>query len=101
MMTLTEEEIGHLIRAGELSPSDLKKSEPDPPDPEDTTIKDGIAEIVKALKELRPKPMKDPLPYPTPQVTVQVPKHGTWSATVTERDKNGYIKRVAFTEVGA
>ena len=67
---------------------------------EDTVIKDGIKAIVAAIGSIKlTSATKEHTPCPAPQVTVNVPKRGSWSATVAERDKDGFIKRVEFREV--
>ena len=97
---LTEDEIGYLMRQGELGSQDLADTKPDEPEPEDTTIKDGIADLVAAIKGI-PKPEK--VSIPAPQVTVNVPKRSPIDliVRVLTRDKGGNIETVAFKEVGA
>ena len=106
MKTFTEEEIAALAKSGKISQKDYLKllltakqavAAPPPPEPDKLV---GIQEAL-ALIASKIEPAKECLPSPPPQVTVNVPKHGTWTATVTKRDRYGYIESVAFKEVGA
>ena len=95
MRTLDEAEIGRLIREGRVSLDDLEPE--DTPEPEDTMLKDGIASIVSAIKGIEMPKIEKP---DAPKITVNVPKR-EWrnlTMTVTDRDKNGYIKTVAIQE---
>ena len=106
MRPLDELEYWKMHRMGKVTSSD-EADEPD--DAGDTALLDavtalskqagmGIAELSKALAAIADK-LATPAPTPAaPKVTVNIPKRGTWTATVAERDKDGMIKRVTFAE---
>jgi hypothetical protein len=94
---ITEQELEYLVNAGLVSATELKESDEDP----DTTVRDGIAAIVAAIGAIKfPDPVAMPaMPkHPAPIVNVTIPKRGTWTATVVERDRDGYIRKVTFKE---
>ena len=110
MKTFTEEEIASLAKSGKISQKDYMKLLLTAKAAVDTVSvspanaeADALASIRDILATIAGKiePPSLPLPTPPPQVTVTLPKRGNWTATVTERDKNGFIKRVSFAEVGA
>jgi hypothetical protein len=113
MKTFTEEEISALAKSGKISQKDYLKLlftakqavAPEPPKEEDGDAKErdilsGIRDNLRLIAG-KIEPAKESLPTPPPQVTVNVPKHGTWTATVTKRDRYGYIETVSFKEVSA
>ena len=108
MKTFTDEEIQALAKDKRISGKDYtahifaakQAVEQAVPKAQKENVMAGIREALLAIAA-KIEPAKDPLPSPPPQVTVNLPTRGTWTATVTERDKNGFIKRVSFAEVGA
>ena len=108
MKTFTDSQIQALAKDKRISGKDYtalmlaaqKAVEEAVPAPQQADILAGIKEALLAIAA-KIEPAKDSLPCPAPQVTVNLPTRGTWTATVTERDKNGFIKRVSFAEVGA
>jgi len=97
-IALTEEEIGYLIRNGELGADDLAGSAADIPD---TTVKDGIAALVAAIGAIQMPQMPAMPKHPAPVVTVNVPKRGLihLRMKVLKRDRDGFIDEVDLKEV--
>ena len=106
MKTFTDEEIRSLAKDKKISSSDYMKllltakqavEKAVVPGQAECDILAGIRDVLATIAG-KIEPAKDPLPMPAAQVNVSLPARGNWTATVTERDKNGYIKRVSFTE---
>ena len=110
MKTFTDEEIDALAKSKKISPKDymtllftakqaIAAVEPTPSSAERDALL-GIRDVLVAIAGKIEPPIQ-PLPLPSPQVNVNLPARGNWTATVTKRDRNGYIETVSFREVQA
>ena len=106
MKTFTDEEINALAKSGKISQKDYLKLlltakqavEAAPSEPARPDALSGIRDVLATIAAKMDSPPPLPLPSAPPQVNVNLPARGNWTATVTKRDTHGFIETVSFRE---